>query len=247
MKLSFLLLPIAGAASLAVAQAPAPTWTAAQTKEILDKTLPIRLAPDLAHLTAGERTAVAKLIEAGRIFQELYEEQRHHQALAAKGRLRAGSSEATLYRLFNGPIATTLDNRVVPFLPVSSAPPGKNVYPLDLTEAEYEAFLAANPQRRSSSRISARSSAAPTAPAWRATSRRCSATRRSISSITGLGNGFSGWRGDRTASSSTDCPTRSPTRRGWCGHRRCCRKPRMPSSATTSSSPATCAIAPATC
>ena len=149
MKLSFLLLPLAGAASLAVAQAPAPTWTAAQSKEILDKTQPIRLAPDLAHLTAGERTAVAKLIEVGRIFQELYEEQRHHQALAAKARLGAGSPEATLYRLFNGPIATTLDNRLVPFLPVTKAPPGKNVYPLDLTEAEYEAYLAANPQRRS--------------------------------------------------------------------------------------------------
>ncbi|HZB69804.1 MAG TPA: hypothetical protein VE403_05515 [Sphingomicrobium sp.] len=153
MKLSFLLLPLAAVATLSVAQAPqtpvqAP-WTPAQSKEILDKTLPIRLAPDLSHLTAGERTAVAKLIEVGGIFQELYEEQRHHQALAAKARLRAGSPEATLYRLFNGPIATTLDNRVVPFLPVSSAPPGKNVYPLDLTQAEYEAYLAANPQRRS--------------------------------------------------------------------------------------------------
>jgi hypothetical protein len=149
MKLSLLFLPLAAAASVAVAQvAPAP-WTPAQSKEILDKTLPIRLAPDLAHLTAGERAAVAKLIEVGRIFQDLYEEQRHHQALAAKARLRAGSPEATLYRLFNGPIATTLDNRVVPFLPVAKAPPGKNVYPLDLTQAEYEAFLAANPQRRS--------------------------------------------------------------------------------------------------
>jgi hypothetical protein len=149
MKFAFLLLSLAGAASLAVAQpAPAP-WTPAQSKEILDKTLAIRLAPDLAHLTAGERAAVAKLIEVGRIFQELYEDQRHHQALAAKARLRAGSPEATLYRLFSGPIATTLDNRLVPFLDVSNAPPGKNVYPLDLTEAEYEAYLAANPQRRS--------------------------------------------------------------------------------------------------
>jgi hypothetical protein len=119
MKLSLLFLPFAAAASLAIAQAPAPAWTPAQSKEILDKTLPIRLAPDLSHLTAGERAAVAKLIEVGGIFQELYEEQRHHQALAAKARLRAGSPEATLYRLFNGPIATTLDNRVVPFLPVA--------------------------------------------------------------------------------------------------------------------------------
>jgi hypothetical protein len=32
---------------------------------------------------------------------------------------------------------------------VASPPPGKNVYPLELTKAEYDAFLAANPQRRS--------------------------------------------------------------------------------------------------
>ena len=145
MKFALLLLPLAAAASLAPAQAP---WTPAQSQEILDKTLPIRLAPDLSHLTAGERAAVAKLVEVGGIFQELYEEQRHHQALAAKARLRAGTPEATLYRLFNGPTATTLDNRVVPFLPVAKPPPGKNVYPLDLTQAEFEAFLAANPQRR---------------------------------------------------------------------------------------------------
>jgi hypothetical protein len=52
---------------------------------ILDKTQTIRLAPDLSHLSAGERTAVAKLIEVGRIFQDVYEDQRHHQALAGRG------------------------------------------------------------------------------------------------------------------------------------------------------------------
>ena len=36
---------------------------------------------------------------------------------------------ATLYRLFQGPIATTLDNQRLPFLPVDPPTPGKNVYP----------------------------------------------------------------------------------------------------------------------
>ncbi|HEY6814775.1 MAG TPA: hypothetical protein VI168_04470, partial [Croceibacterium sp.] len=119
-----------------------------EAREILARTETIRLAPDLAHLSPGERAALDRLLEVGAIFQAIYEDQRHAAALAARARLAPGTEEATLYRLFNGPIATTLDNRRVPFLGVADAPPGKNLYPPDLTDAEYEAFLAAHPDRR---------------------------------------------------------------------------------------------------
>jgi hypothetical protein len=154
-KLSILLAPLAAAAAAAAvaqppsAAVPATVWGPAQTQAILDRTQTIRLAPDISHLSAGERAAVTKLIEVGRIFQDIYEDQRHHQALAAETRLRPGSPEATLYRLFQGPVATTLDNRRVPFLRVAEPPPGRNVYPLDLTREEYDAFIAANPARQS--------------------------------------------------------------------------------------------------
>ena len=92
------------------------SWTAQQTQEILARTETIRLAPDISHLRPGERAAVAKLIEVGQIFQDVYEMQRHPQALAARAKLAKDSDEATLYRLFQGPIATTLDNQRVPFL-----------------------------------------------------------------------------------------------------------------------------------
>ena len=143
MKKLLLLAALAAVAQPVLGQ-PAQ-WSPAQTREILDKTQTIRLAPDLSHLTPGERAAVAKLLEVGQIFQGVYEHQKHAQALETKAKLRAGSPEATLYRLSQGPIVTTLDNQLVPFLPVAKAPPGKNVYPLDLTREEYEAFLAANP------------------------------------------------------------------------------------------------------
>ena len=153
-RLTFLLLSLAAAPlTVALAQAPTapralPAWTPAQAQEILARTQTIRLAPDISHLSAGERTAVQKLIEVGRIFQQVYEDQRHHQALAAKARLRTRSPEATLYRLFQGPVATTLDNRRLPFLAVAEPPPGKNVYPLDLTREEYDAYVAGHPQRQ---------------------------------------------------------------------------------------------------
>ena len=146
----------------AIAQRPAQVsvpagavWSPAQVQQILDKTQTTRLAPNISHLSAGERQAVAKLIEVGRIFQDVYEDQKHRQALSAKARLVQARDPhsrnlATLYRLFQGPIATTLENKREPFLSVEEAPSGKNVYPWDLTKAELDAFTAANPGERES-------------------------------------------------------------------------------------------------
>jgi hypothetical protein len=148
---ALLLLPLALAGCVPkrppVTPDPVPTlsWSQSQMAEILQRTGTIRLAPDISHLRPGEREAVARLIEVGRIFQDVYEDQRHRAALAARAALRPGSDEATLYRLFQGPIATTLDNRREPFLSVDEAPPGKNVYPWDLTREEYDNYLAAHP------------------------------------------------------------------------------------------------------
>ena len=129
-------------------------WTIEQTRPIVEKTLTVRFAPDLAHLSAGERTAVDRLLKVGAIMQELYEEQTHIDAAAAR-RLVAGldASERsehlrTLFRLFQGPIADTLDNRRVPFLGVRPVAPGKTVYPWGIAAKEIEAFFAAHPDRR---------------------------------------------------------------------------------------------------
>ena len=156
MKLSLcLLVPVALAAAPVAAQTPAPAraWSPAQAQAILDKMGRTRLAPDLSHLSAGERQAVAKLLQVGEIFQDLYEQQRHRGALASKAALaRARDPHSrnlmTLYRLNQGPIATTLENKREPFLAVEAPPPGKNVYPWGLTEAELQAAIAANPAER---------------------------------------------------------------------------------------------------
>ena len=118
---------------------PTGYWPVEKSQPIIDKTQTITLSPDLSKLSDGERKAVAKLLEVGRIFQKLYEEQRHPQALSAYRALveldkRTGSTPATqnllaLYRLNQGPIATTLENKREPFLPVEPFKPGKNVYP----------------------------------------------------------------------------------------------------------------------
>ena len=150
MRKAFAALALAAAFVMVVPAAAqeSAALTDAEARDILARTETIRLAPDLAHLGPGERAALERLLQVGTIFEQIYEDQRHAAALAALARLAAGSDSATLYRLFQGPVATTLDNRRVPFLGVDAAPPGKNLYPPDLTDTEYEAFLAAHPERR---------------------------------------------------------------------------------------------------
>src|SRR5918997_6207208 len=67
---------------------PAGYWPLEKSGPLVERTQTIRLAPDLAHLTAGERAAVARLLEVGKIFQELYEQQRHARSLAARDELQ---------------------------------------------------------------------------------------------------------------------------------------------------------------
>ena len=129
-----------------------------RSQPIVDKTQTIRLAPDLAHLSDGEKRAVAKLLEVGKIFQNLYEKQRHPEALAAQHKLieleRTNGATpktrnlSTLYRLFQGPIATTLENKREAFLPVDEVQPGKNVYPWAVKKEEIESYLSAHPDQR---------------------------------------------------------------------------------------------------
>src|SRR5205807_2107136 len=62
---------------------PSGYWPLEKSRPIVDKTQTIGLAPDLSQLSSGERKAVSKLLEVGKIFQKLYELQRHQQALFA--------------------------------------------------------------------------------------------------------------------------------------------------------------------
>ncbi|HEX6928274.1 MAG TPA: NUDIX hydrolase, partial [Gammaproteobacteria bacterium] len=145
---------LACATAAASAGLPEGYWGEEKTDPILEKTITLRLSPDLSALSAAERAALDELIAAGRLLHELYLAQKHHQALSSLKELRAlheelGEPAATgdllaLYRMFKGPVATTLDNERVPFLPVDESVPGKNVYPWGVAREELDAYIAAN-------------------------------------------------------------------------------------------------------
>jgi len=139
---------------------PAGYWPREKSQPIIDKTQTIVLSPDISRLTPGERQAVEKLIEVGKIFQVLYEKQRHSEARQSYESLlqldkRTNSTPETknlltLYRLNQGPIATTLENKREAFLPVESVQPGKNMYPRGVKKEDIEEFLQENPESRES-------------------------------------------------------------------------------------------------
>ena len=139
---------------------PSSYWPLEKSQALIEKTQIVRLAPDLSHLSAGERASVGKLLEVGKIFQELHEEQLHAEALDSyRGLLaldrRLGSTAATqnlltLYRLNQGPVAITLENKRETFLPVKPRQIGSNLYPLGSTKEELEAYLNAHPEKRDS-------------------------------------------------------------------------------------------------
>lgn len=145
-------------AAFAARELPAGYWKPAAVRRILDKTVTLRLAPDLSGLAPGEARAVEKLLEAGQIVQKLYESSLHPEAQAAREQLsrldrQLGSPAETrdllqLYDLFQGPVATTLDNRREAFLPVEPPSPGKGLYPWRSTQAEIDRFLQAHPEER---------------------------------------------------------------------------------------------------
>jgi hypothetical protein len=120
-------------------------WGPDQTRPILEKTLVVRLAPGLDSLSSGERRALDALLAAGPPLQRIYERQLHRQALDAHRALLARQPRRddllTLYRLWQGPIATTLDNEREPFLAVDPIVPGKNVYPWGVDKARLESFI----------------------------------------------------------------------------------------------------------
>ena len=141
------------AAAAADAELPEGYWRPAQAQEILDVTLRVQLDPNLDNLSDAEQRALPELLAAGRILNDLYEQQKHADALHARQALfelddPGAAPLRELYYLSEGPVATTLDNTREPFLPVDKPASGGNVYPAGLERSEIDAYLAAHPDAR---------------------------------------------------------------------------------------------------
>ena len=118
-----------------------------QAKEIISKTLAVKLAPDLSHLSDGEKATLDKLMAAGELMHELFLQQRHSEAIAAYERIKAlpASEESDrsrfLFWISKGPVVTTLDNKRVAAFCKSDEEPGKTVYPPGIDTETLDKFI----------------------------------------------------------------------------------------------------------
>lgn len=111
------------------------------------------LKVDVSRLSAGDRKALVKLIEASRALDELFMKQLWAGNAQAFASLKLdtsplGKARSLYYRMNRGPFSSLDEHAAfVPGVPARK-PAGANFYPEDMTKEEFEAFVAALPAAR---------------------------------------------------------------------------------------------------
>jgi hypothetical protein len=117
----------------------------------LAKFKPVRMPFDSSHLTAREQQMVAKLVEACQDLESIYWRQSDPEGLKLYQSL-AGSrapKDIALRRFLriNGS-RFDLINDNAPFVGTAPWPPGRALYPADLTHEEFDRYVAAHPDQK---------------------------------------------------------------------------------------------------
>ncbi|MDI1251105.1 MAG: hypothetical protein PSV13_19745 [Lacunisphaera sp.] len=145
------IIPLLSAVLLASAASAteAPLPNEAELRAMTARFDPITVKVDLSALPAGERTALAKMVEAAKIFDALYYRQVAPLNLTYLAQLVTdesplGRARLHYFALNKGPWSRLDDHRA--FLPgVGPKPPGGSFYPQDTTREEIEAWIKSLP------------------------------------------------------------------------------------------------------
>jgi len=130
--------------------AAAPYPDAARLAGMAARFVPSKLTADVSTLSAGDRTALRKLVEASRIIDDVFMDQYWSGNRELWSRLRGDASplgrEQSHYFWINKSPWSELDHEEA-FLPgvPSRKLPGANFYPEDMTKDEFEAWTKALP------------------------------------------------------------------------------------------------------
>ncbi len=113
---------------------------------------PVTIQADMSFLTERERLLVLKLIEAGKIIDEIFWEQSCHDAIATRDSLGVLSTTEAMdflkYVMINyGPYDPLYDNERFVGQGHSKRPLGGGFYPEDMTKEEFEQFITDNPEQ----------------------------------------------------------------------------------------------------
>jgi hypothetical protein len=133
--------------------APAAFPNADELNQMAARFAPVRLEVDLSSLSAGDRKALARLIEAGRIVNHLFMQQFWSGDLALYQKLQQdktplGKARLHYFWINKGPWSEIDEHKA--FLPGVPAkkPAGANFYPEDMTKEEFESWVKAHPDQK---------------------------------------------------------------------------------------------------
>jgi hypothetical protein len=135
------------------ATAPTAFPNADELNQMAARFAPVRLEVDLSALSAGDKKALAKLIEAGRIVNHIFMQQFWSGDLALYQKLQLDKSALGKARLHyfwinKGPWSEIDEHKA--FLPGVPAkkPAGANFYPEDMTKEEFENWVKAHADQK---------------------------------------------------------------------------------------------------
>jgi len=146
------------------AQDSAPPREVAKTQSVASKLVispnlekevskfkPVRMPFDATHLTERERQMVGKLVEACQYLESIYWRQsdpeglKLYQSLAESKALKEMALRHFLR--INGSRFDLIDNNA-PFVGNVPWPPGRGIFPADLTRQEFDGYIAAHPEQK---------------------------------------------------------------------------------------------------
>src|SRR5215472_7852523 len=123
----------------------------AQLEKMTARFMPTELRADISKLSPGDRQALAKLIEASRVLDDIFLQQlwSGNEALYAKLRRDStplGKARLHYFWINKGPWSSLDDG--ITFLPGTPEKklPGANFYPEDMSRAEFEAWIKTLPE-----------------------------------------------------------------------------------------------------
>lgn len=128
---------------------PATTKTVAERVAMFAD---VDIAVNLETLTDRQKALVAKLVEAGRLVDEIFWQQSSHDAVAVRDSLAAageGVKDLLTYVMINyGPYDRIFEGERFVGEGPARKPAGAGLYPADMTREEFEDFVESNPSEK---------------------------------------------------------------------------------------------------
>jgi hypothetical protein len=153
MKIALILLVFSmiGGVNVAIGQGGGSLPSQGKLEQMAGRFAPTPMRVDISGLSAGDRQALAKLIEAARIFDDVFLQQMWSGNVALYQKLQKDSSPLGRARLhyfwINKSPWSEIDGykAFIPGVPARKSP-GANFYPEDVTKAQLETWFAALPE-----------------------------------------------------------------------------------------------------